>query len=124
MNWDGSPQWGDLGQPATPAVFGSEYAGYESEDAAQTVYLLSQRVGLHDREARIELRQDSDGRLVMLAYSSLEELVRACGTAQPWIAVSLDRVSGVKQEAGAELVFWDAELPSELRHKTNVEEDS
>lgn len=124
VSWDGSPQWGDLGQRAAPAVFGSEYSGFEAEVAAQTVYLLSQRVGPRDREARVELRQESEGRLVMLAYSSLEELVRACGEMQPWIAVPIDRVSGVQQDTGAELVLWDTELPVELRHKANAEEDS
>lgn len=124
VSWDGSPQWGDLGQPAAPAVFGSEYSGFEAEDAAQTVYLLCQRVGPHDREARVELRQDHEGRLAMLAYSSLEELVRSCGEAQPWIAVPIDRVSGVQQDTGAELVFWDTELPVEFRHTLNAEEGS
>lgn len=123
VRWDGGQPWGDDGQSAAPAVFGSEYSGFESEDAVQIAYVPCERVGPRDRQANIELRYDGDKRLVMLAYSSLEELVRGCGEAQPWVAVPVDRVSQVQQDTGAEIVLWDLELPNEARHQDDAKED-
>ncbi|GAB3692613.1 hypothetical protein GCM10027597_49730 [Saccharopolyspora tripterygii] len=123
MRWDGGQPLGNDGQPATPAVFGSEYSGFESDYAVQTAYLPCERVGPRDREANIELRKDSDQRVVMLAYSSLEELIRGCGEAQPWIAVPVDRVSQVQRDTAAEIVLWDLNLPDEARRQSEARED-
>lgn len=101
-------------------MFGSEYAGYETESAPEIVYIPCERIEAKDREARVELRQDGDERLVMLAYSSLEELVRCCGNAQPWIGVRTDRVSQVQLETGAEAILWDLHLPDGARHSEDA----
>ncbi|MER5392695.1 SAV_915 family protein [Saccharopolyspora sp. NPDC002686] len=104
-----------------PAVFGSEYSGYESEEAAETVFVLSERLGPQDREARVELRKDEAERLVILAYTSLELLVECCGETQPWIGVGLPDVSRVQNECGAETVLWDVPLPSGSRQTASAE---
>lgn len=124
MSWDSGQQWRGDEPQAAPAVFGSEYSGLETEDAVRNVYLPCRRVGPRDREAQVELRRADDERLVMLAFTSLEELVRGCGEDQPWIEVAVDRVSQVQRDTGADAVLWDLELPTELRHKHNEEGDS
>lgn len=108
-------------EPAAPAVLGAEYAGYDSDEALQAVYIPTQLVGPQDQEARVELREDGEGQLAMLAYSSLEDLVRGCGKAQPWISVPVSRVSHVQREAGAQIVYWDVELPEEIRYRSDEE---
>ncbi|WP_406692864.1 SAV_915 family protein [Saccharopolyspora sp. ID03-671] len=123
VRWDGDQQWEGDKQSAAPAVFGPEYSGFETEDAVQTAYLPCERVGPRDREANIELRQDGDQRVVMLAYSSLEALIRGCGEAQPWLAVPVNRISQVEQDTGAEIVLWDLDLPSEARRQGDSKED-
>ncbi|MER6990996.1 SAV_915 family protein [Saccharopolyspora hirsuta] len=116
--------FGGAVEPTAPTIFGAENSGYESEEAAQTVYVLSERLGARDREARIELRQDEAGRLVMLAYTSLELLVECCGEAQPWVAVRLSDVSRVQNDSGAETVLWDIPLPTEIRRAGSPVEGS
>lgn len=114
----------DYAGQASPAVFGAEYAGMEEDDGPSTVFIATQRVGAQDTEAQVELRQDEAGRFVMLAYSSLASLVACAGEAQPWVSVPTDRVSQVQEDCGADLVLWDVELPSEVRHVSSDEEES
>jgi hypothetical protein len=77
------------------------------------VYVPSQRLRPEDVEAVLELRHTTDGELGLLAYSSLDLLVTACGPEQPWIAVPVERVAEVAGLSGADTVVWNAELPTE-----------
>lgn len=107
---------------ASPAVLGAEYAGLEEGEAAGPVFIATQRVGPQDSEARVELRKDDAGRLAMLGYSSHERLVAGAGESQPWVAVATESVYQVQQDCGADVVLWDIELPSALRHADLDEE--
>lgn len=107
-------------QHVAPPVFGAEYAGYESDEGV-AIYILCDRVGAQDREAQIELHEDGNGRLVMLAYSSLEELVGCCGEAQPWISVQLPDVGRVQGDCGADAVLWDISLSQDVRRTGSAE---
>lgn len=98
-----------------PAVLGAEHAGGGEQP---TAYVPSQRLREGDTEATLELRNTEDGRVAMLAFSSLEQLVGCCGEAQPWVALPLDRVDNLRELSGADVTLWDLELPAELRHPT------
>ncbi|MQA86712.1 MAG: hypothetical protein GEV03_19285 [Streptosporangiales bacterium] len=71
----------------------------------------------------LELRNIDDGRVAMLAFSSLEQLVEGCGEEQPWVAVPMDRVDELQRLSGADLVLWNVPLSPELRHSTGKEEN-
>lgn len=115
--------FGDGLEGVAPSVLGAEYAGAEEGDGDNTVFIATQRVGPQDAEARVELRENESGQLVMLAYSNHEQLVTGAGEAQPWIAVPTDRVWQVQQECGADVVLWDVELPPEMQHTGSDEEE-
>lgn len=108
-------------QQVAPPVFGAEYAGNEDSESANTVFVATQQVGPQDTKAQVELRQDQAGRLVMLAYSSLDSLIAGAGEFQPWISVLADRFYQVQQDCGADVVQWDVELPPELRRAGHEE---
>lgn len=109
------------GEQGSPAVLGGEYTGREAEDVPQQVYISSQRLGPGAEEVNLELRPMQDGRLALLAYSSLDLLIAGCGEHQPWIAVPVNRVHDCQQQSGADVVLWDLELPEEMRHAPEEE---
>lgn len=69
-----------------------------------------------DTEAVLELRPTEQGQTVMLAYSSLEQLVECCGDYQPWIAVYAPQVPELIARSGADGVVWDHPLRAGQRH--------
>ena len=71
------------------------------------VYVPSSPVSPGDREAVLELRRTGDGRLALLAYSSLAMLLRCRGPHQPWVAVELDRIDTLPALTGADIILWD-----------------
>lgn len=108
----------------TPPVIGAEYAGAESRENAggeQLIYVPCRRVQQGDQEAYLELRPMEDGRVAMLAYSSLDHLLEGCGEAQPWVAIRPSNVSEYESQSGADMVIWDTALPEELRHGNEEE---
>lgn len=109
---------------STPSVIGAEYAGAESSDdldGDDLIYVPCRRVHEGDQDAYLELRPLEDGRVAMLAYSSLDHLVAGCGAAQPWLAVPPRYVSECESRSGADVVVWDTELPAELQHISEEE---
>ncbi len=66
-------------------------------------------------QAVCELRTLTDGRLGLLVYPSVAELVACCGTAQPWAEVPSARVEELRQAAGADVVLTGAALPPASR---------
>jgi len=72
------------------------------------VYLPSRRVHAGDDEAQVELRSFK-GRLTLLAFSSLDTLVTACGPEQPWVAMRIPDVHTLVEACGA-LPVLDPEL--------------
>jgi hypothetical protein len=76
-----------------------------------------------DENATLKLATTTDGELVALAYSSLEELVRCCGDRHPWVAFQAERINALPGVAGADVLLWNEELPPELRRDT-TDDDS
>ncbi|MGH3797027.1 MAG: SAV_915 family protein [Pseudonocardiaceae bacterium] len=80
------------------------------------VYLPSQRVAGDDSETQLELRRLVDGRLVAVAYTTLERLVQGCGESQPWVLLPTPVLERYREQWGIEAVVLDAHLPPELWH--------
>lgn len=80
------------------------------------VFLPSQRVQRGDQELILELRRDPEGRVGVLAFSSLDLLVAGCGEFQPWVAVPAGTVQSLAEDAGAEVVMLDVALAPDQRH--------
>ncbi|WP_083666695.1 SAV_915 family protein [Saccharomonospora sp. CUA-673] len=97
-----------------PAVIGPEFVDAGS-DEVEDVFLPSERVQYGDEEATVELRRLEDGRLVVLAYTSLESLVEGCGEGQPWLSVRSDYLQQIVVDSGATEVLWNAVLPDDQR---------
>ena len=99
---------------AAPPTIGPEFVSGEA-DEVENVYLPSERVHHGDEEATVELRRLEDGRLVVLAYTSLESLVEGCGERQPWLSVRSDYLQQIVTDSGATEVLWNAVLPDDQR---------
>ncbi|OLT38783.1 hypothetical protein BJF85_08610 [Saccharomonospora sp. CUA-673] len=95
-------------------MIGPEFVDAGS-DEVEDVFLPSERVQYGDEEATVELRRLEDGRLVVLAYTSLESLVEGCGEGQPWLSVRSDYLQQIVVDSGATEVLWNAVLPDDQR---------
>ncbi|TKG73194.1 MULTISPECIES: SAV_915 family protein [Prauserella] len=100
----------------TPPVIGLDEGATETD----LVYLPSERVRQGDAEATVELRRLEDGRLVVLAYTSVEALVEGCGERQPWLSVRSEYLEQIVSGSGATEVLWNAVLPDEQRQEAPV----
>lgn len=80
------------------------------------VYVPTQRVRPDDTETTLELRTLQDGQLALMAYTSLDRLVDACGEFQPWALVPVQQVEQIRAVAGFDVVALDVAIPPELRH--------
>lgn len=80
------------------------------------VYVPTQRVRPDDTETTLELRKLDDGQLALMAYTSLDRLVDACGEFQPWALVPTPQVEQIRAMSGFDVVALDVALPLELRH--------
>lgn len=80
------------------------------------VYVPTQRVRPGDTETTLELRRLQDGQLALMAYTSLDRLVDACGEFQPWALVPAPQVEQIRAAAGFDVVALDVAIPAELRH--------
>lgn len=110
--FDGSDR--DLsGNSIAPPVIDEKFVADDTEPTL--VFLPSERYREGDEHATIEFRRTTDGRLAVLAYTSLEALVGSCGQQQPWVQLSSAKIDGIVADSGADMVLWDAELPPEQR---------
>ncbi|MCI2423462.1 hypothetical protein MOQ72_39230 [Saccharopolyspora sp. K220] len=99
-----------------PSVIGADYVAEANGEEPEPAFVpLEQRLLSQDKDATVELRRLEDGRLAVLAYTSLEALVHSCGDLQPWASLPADKVAEIQQRSGADLVLWDAELPADQR---------
>jgi hypothetical protein len=63
-----------------------------------------------DTEVQFHLWPLGDGRLTLAVFTSVAELVRCCGAAQPWVRVYADRVDECARLCDADRVVWDTEV--------------
>ncbi|WP_246025486.1 SAV_915 family protein [Saccharopolyspora antimicrobica] len=97
-------------------MIGADYIAEQNGEEPEPVFVpLEKRLLSRDKDATIELRRLTDGRLAVVAFTSLEALVHSCGNLQPWASLPADQVSEIQARSGADLVIWDAELPADQR---------
>ena len=98
-------------------MIADEIADQECADATAWVLVPTRPVAANDDRAWPELRTLTDGRLALLAYTSVAELVTACGRHQPWIGVPATWLARMRENCGFETVALNLEVPPELRHQ-------
>lgn len=112
--------------PRYPEVDGREQAPVQPLEPAEEhegyVYIPSRPVRAGQYAPQVELQPDQQGKPVMLAYTSPEELVAGCGPYQPWIAIHVDDVAEAMTEAGAHRVLLNPVLAEQSRHTGPVRE--
>lgn len=86
----------------------------ESAVGAEVVFVPAD-VANTSNTAQLQLRHMEDGRLAILAYTSLELLVAGCGSAQPWVAVPVGELETLKPMAGFDVIALDVDLPPDWR---------
>ena len=64
-----------------------------------------------------ELRRTEDGRLALLAYTSLAALVAGCGRHQSWVLVPADWFERMRIECRFDTIAINATLPAQWRHE-------
>lgn len=77
----------------------------------EIVYVPCAPVEPHVTDVQVVLRTlpaaDGSTTLVLPAYSSVDELVQACGDTQPWVALRSAGVDGLLEGLGAQAVLLD-----------------
>jgi hypothetical protein len=92
------------------------------------VFVPSEPVNARTGQARLQLRRIRDGRLAVLAYTSLDLLVAGCGESQGWIAAPVEQLEKLQPLAGFDVIALDVDLPDDWRvgpagHADAVNED-
>jgi hypothetical protein len=80
------------------------------------IFAASRSPHLGDAELLFELRETHSGQLALMAYSSKESLVQACGTGQSWAKVCSVDIPWLARTVGFNVVLFDLALPAELRN--------
>jgi hypothetical protein len=79
------------------------------------VYVPSQPAEPGETEVNLELRYLTDGQVAVLAYTSLDRLVSACGRAQPWALLHSEQLWELRDSGTVHVIVVDPEVPAELR---------
>jgi hypothetical protein len=80
------------------------------------VFIPTRKVNSGDPAATLELRHADDGRTALLAYTSAELLVEACGRYQPWIAVPAHKLEYLHDAGAFDFLAMNVELTEDMRH--------
>lgn len=89
-------------------------AGDDDAVVPPVVYLPADRVP-YDDTATLELRRLCDGQTALLAYTSLDRLIEACGEFQPWVLLPAAMIEEQRQCIGYDVIVVDAVLPDGIR---------
>ena len=82
----------------------------------ERVFAASRSPYLGHSQLLFELRETRSGQLALMAYSSKEALIQACGTGQSWTKVYSVDIPWLAQTVGFNAILFDLALPVELRH--------
>lgn len=80
------------------------------------IWAATRSLHLGDSELLFELRETRSGQLGLMAYSSKEALVQACGTGQSWTKLHAVNIPWLARTVGFKAIVFDLSLPVELRH--------
>lgn len=70
----------------------------------------------HNTAASIELRHTDDGKVALIAFSSLDLLVECCGRFQAWVLVSTKHLPKIHAARPYDVIVLDSPLPKGLRY--------
>ena len=102
---------------ATAEMARSTPAGPEvnSDTYRDMVFVPSEPIDARTGQARLQLRRIRDGRLAVLAYTSLDLLVAGCGESQGWVAAPVEQLEKLQSLAGFDVIALDVDLPDDWR---------
>lgn len=86
------------------------------------LYLASRPVRSWNDLVELELQPDARGRLMVLAFTTQEQLAAGCGPHQAWVAVPADLVDEAAFRADADGVLFNPVLAEESRHTAPVQD--
>ncbi|WAL63193.1 SseB family protein [Amycolatopsis cynarae] len=75
------------------------------------LYLASRPMRAAGDQVELELQRDPEGRLMVLAYTSTDELVRGAGAGQGWVAIPAHQLGEAVAAAKAYGVLFNPALP-------------
>lgn len=90
-------------------------AALDSAAGTELVFVPADVPSGPDSGAQLQLRHMEDGRLAVLAYTSLELLVAGCGPRQSWIAAPVEELETLQSLAGFDVIAVNVELPQAWR---------
>lgn len=105
------------GGTAMPHVIEPETFGTEDERAATVLWTPTAAPLREGQELLLVLRALEDGQRAMLVFTSYEALVAGCGEDQPFVSFRAEGVQAFQEQAGADVVLWDAVLAPEVRQE-------
>lgn len=106
-----------------PPVIEPETFGTEDEQAPTVVWTPTAAPMRDGEHPPLVLREMQDGRVAMLAYTSLEEMTEGCGPGQPFISIDAEAVQVCQHLAEADVVLWNPVLAAEVRQCGEYDED-
>lgn len=68
----------------------------------------------------VEVRELKDGRMALLAYTSLDRLGACCGDEQPWVLVHTEKLDEIKRAQPFDVVLFDLEIPEQYRSEGRI----
>jgi hypothetical protein len=82
---------------------------------AGMVFVPTEPMSQGSTQARLQMRRMQDGRLAVLAYTSLDLLVAGCGPHQGWMAAPAEQLTVLQPLAGFDVIALNVELPDDSR---------
>ncbi len=79
------------------------------------VFVPTEPMPVGAREAKLQLRRMEDGRLAVLAFTSLDLLVAGCGPQQGWMAAPAEQLLELQPLVGFDLIALNVDLPDDWR---------
>lgn len=101
-----------------------QHSQLDFEGTAATVFIPSLRVVAGTDRCWPELRRLVDGRLALPVYTSVGDLVEACGPDQPWVAVPVESLERLREQAVVDTIAVNMSIPPEVRHGIDPEYDT
>jgi hypothetical protein len=87
----------------------------EVDENTAWLFVPARQVMSPSEKVYAELRRLSDGQLALAAYTSLPELVAACGEQQSWVSFPADWLPSMREHTGFDTVVLNRPVPPHLR---------